>query len=70
NNSAAIRQVLKFAAQKNLNVLSNHYLHDLTIVNGALCYLRIKTRTDLIKDFYTVIIRRNSDLKQSLPPNM
>ncbi|KAK3935222.1 hypothetical protein QBC46DRAFT_462211 [Diplogelasinospora grovesii] len=61
-NGAAIKQ--------NLGVLNNHYLYDLTTVNGASCYLGIKTRTDLTEDFRTVIIRRNPDLGQSLPPSM
>jgi hypothetical protein len=62
--------VLKFALQKSSRVLGNYYLYDLTIVNGALCYLGIKPRTDLTEDFRTAKIRRNPDIGQSLPFNI
>ncbi|KAB5581217.1 hypothetical protein GE09DRAFT_1021124 [Coniochaeta sp. 2T2.1] len=70
DSGASIGQVLKFAAQKNPSVLGNHYLHDLTTVDGASCYLGMKPRTDLTEDFRTATMRRNPDVGQSLPSSM
>jgi hypothetical protein len=62
--------VLKFAAQKSSRVLGNHYLHDLTTVDGASCYLGMEPRRDLTEDFRTATMRRNPDIGQSLPSSM
>lgn len=63
-------QVLKFAAQKNEKVLRGYYLYDLTTVDGPSCFPNLKPRTDLTVDFRTATMRRNPDLKQSLPSSM
>ncbi|KAB5515368.1 hypothetical protein GE09DRAFT_1046046 [Coniochaeta sp. 2T2.1] len=70
DSGVSIGQVLKFAAQRNPKVLGNHYLSDLTTVDGTSCFLGMKLRTDLTEDFRTAKMKRNPDIGQSLPSNM
>ncbi len=63
-------QVAQFAAQRNLKTLVGHYLHTLTTIDGAACYLGIEPRNDLTQDFRTATMKRNPDLRQSLPSKM
>jgi len=61
---------MKFAAQRNIRTLQGHYLHDLTTIDGAACYLGMQPRNDLTGDFRTATMKRNPDLQQSLPSRL
>ena len=61
---------MKFAAQRNIRTLQGHYLHDLTTIDGAACFLGMQPRNDLTEDFRTATMKRNPDLQQSLPSRM
>lgn len=70
DSGASIGQVAKFAAQRNVNTLVNHYLHALTTVDGAACYLGLQPRNDLTEEFRTATMKRNPDLQQSIPSKL
>ena len=60
----------KLAAQKNIKTLVGHYLHALTTIDGAACYLGLQPRNDLTEDFRTATMKRNPDLQQSMPSKL
>ncbi|KAL2015888.1 hypothetical protein VTK56DRAFT_4663 [Thermocarpiscus australiensis] len=70
DSGASMGQVMKFAAQRNMKTLTGHYLHDLTTVDGAACYLGLQPRNDLTEDFRSATMMRNPDLLQSLPSKL
>ena len=58
---------MKFAAYRISKTLVGHYLNDISNVDGAAVFLGLEPRRDLIEDFRSVSIRRNPDLRYSLP---
>ncbi|KAI0443369.1 hypothetical protein F4803DRAFT_515037 [Xylaria telfairii] len=70
DSGAAIGQVAKFAAHRNVNTLVGRYLPSLTTVDGAACYLGLQPRKDLTDEFRTATLKRNPDLQQSMPSKM
>jgi len=59
--------VLKFASQHNTHVLVNHYLGNVSSIDGAANFLGMELRTDLAEDFLSATMRRNPGLCQTLP---
>ncbi|RYP14043.1 hypothetical protein DL767_010440 [Monosporascus sp. MG133] len=70
DSGASMGQVAQFAAQRNLKTLVGHYLHSLTTIDGAACFLEMQPRNDLTQDFRTATMKRNPDLRHSLPSKM
>jgi hypothetical protein len=58
---------MKFAAHRNSKTLVGHYLDDISNVDGAAAFLGLKPRRDLTEDFRSAFIKRNPDLRHSLP---
>jgi hypothetical protein len=58
---------MKFAAHRNLKTLVGHYLDDMSNVDGAAAFLDLEPRRDLTEDFRSASMRRNPDLRHSLP---
>ncbi|KAI0467050.1 hypothetical protein F4859DRAFT_507006 [Xylaria cf. heliscus] len=66
-----IGQVAKFAAQRGVNTLVNHYLHTLTTIDGAAYYLGLQPRNDRTEEFRTAItMKKNPVLQQSMPSKL
>jgi Protein of unknown function (DUF3435) len=63
----SLGQVMKFAAHRNSKTLVGHYLDDMSNVDGAAAFLGLEPRRDLIEDFRSASMRRNPDLRHSLP---
>ncbi|KAG7284893.1 hypothetical protein NEMBOFW57_009508 [Staphylotrichum longicolle] len=60
-------EVLRFASQNNVHVLANHYLSNVSSVDGAATYLGMQPRTDLAEGFRSATMRLNPGLPQTLP---
>lgn len=58
---------MKFAAHRNSKTLVGHYLDDMSNVDGVAAFLGLEPRRDLTEDFRSASIRRNPDLRYSLP---
>jgi hypothetical protein len=58
---------MKFAAHRNPKTLVGHYLDDMSNVDGAAAFLGLEPRRDLTEDFRSASMRRNPDLRHSLP---
>jgi hypothetical protein len=58
---------MKFAAHRNSKTLVGHYLDDMSNVDGAAAFLGLEPRRDLTEDFRSASMRRNPDLRHSLP---
>jgi hypothetical protein len=58
---------MKFAAHRNSKTLVGHYLDDMSNVDGAATFLGLEPRRDLTEDFRSASMRRNPDLRHSLP---
>jgi hypothetical protein len=58
---------MKFAAHRNSKTLIGHYLDDMSNVDGAATFLGLEPRQDLTEDFRSASMRRNPDLRHSLP---
>ena len=58
---------MKFAAHRNSKTLVGHYLDDMSNVDGAAVFLGLEQRRDLTEDFRSASMRRNPDLRHSLP---
>ncbi|KAK3984490.1 hypothetical protein QBC44DRAFT_336862 [Cladorrhinum sp. PSN332] len=67
DNGYALGQVLRFASQHNTHVLVNHYLGNVSSIDGAASYLGMELRTDLAEDFLSATMKRNPGLSQTLP---
>ncbi|CAM1508797.1 Fc.00g056450.m01.CDS01 [Cosmosporella sp. VM-42] len=67
DNGYSLGQVLRFASQNNTNVLVNHYLGNVSTIDGAGSFLGTDLRTDLAEDFRSASAGRNPDLRFSLP---
>jgi hypothetical protein len=59
--------VLRFASQNNVYVLANHYLSNVSSVDGAAMYLGMQLRTDVAEGFRPATMRLNPGLSQTLP---
>ncbi len=59
--------MLRFASQNNIHVLANHYLSNVSTVDGAATYLGMQPRTDLAEGFRSATMRLNPGLSQTLP---
>ncbi|OAQ63869.1 carbonic anhydrase [Purpureocillium lilacinum] len=64
--SYSLGQVLRFASQHNTHVLVNHYLGNMSTIDGAGTYLNMRPRTDLVEDFRSATMRWNPGLYLSL----
>jgi hypothetical protein len=53
---------MKFAAHRNLKTLVGHYLDNMSNVDGAVVFLGLEPRRDLIEDFRSASIKRSLDL--------
>ncbi|KAJ6439078.1 carbonic anhydrase [Purpureocillium lavendulum] len=62
----SLGQVLRFASQHNTHVLVNHYLGNMSTIDGAGTYLNMRPRTDLVEDFRSATMRWNPGLYLSL----
>ncbi|KAJ6436687.1 carbonic anhydrase [Purpureocillium lavendulum] len=62
----SLGQVLRFASQHNTNVLVNHYLGNMSTIDGAGTYLNMRPRTDMVEDFRSATMRWNPGLHLSL----
>lgn len=49
-----------------MGVLKEHYLGDLSLVDGVATYLKLPLRTNLHKDFHSTTIRYNPTLEHTL----
>jgi hypothetical protein len=58
---------MKFAAHRNSKTLVGHYLDDMSNVDGAAAFLGLEPRRDLTEDFRSASMKRNPDLRHSLP---
>ncbi len=58
---------MEFAAHRNSKTLVGHYLDDMSNVDGAAAFLGVEPRRDLTEDFRSASMRRNLDLRHSLP---
>jgi len=67
DNGYSLGQVMKFAGHRNPKTLVGHYLDDMSNVDGAAVFLGLEPRRDLTEDFRSASMRRNPDLRQSLP---
>lgn len=63
----SLGQVLRFASQNNAGVLHNHYLSNISTVDGAATYLGMQRRTDLAEDFLSATMRWNPGVSHTLP---
>jgi hypothetical protein len=63
----SLGQVMKFAAHRNSKTLIGHYLDNMSNVDGAAVFLGLEPRRDLIKDFRSTSMKRNPDLRHSIP---
>ena len=66
DNGYSLGQVLRFASQNNTNVLVNHYLGNISTIDGAGSFLGMELRTDLAEDFRSASAGRNPNLRFSL----
>ncbi|PWI64678.1 hypothetical protein PCL_08687 [Purpureocillium lilacinum] len=66
DNGYSLGQVLRFASQHNTGVLVDHYLGNISTVDGAGTYLKMRQRTDLAEDFRSATMRWNPNLPLSL----
>ncbi|KAK4095597.1 hypothetical protein Purlil1_393 [Purpureocillium lilacinum] len=62
----SLGQVLRFASQHNTHVLVNHYLGNMSTIDGAGTYLNMRPRTDLVEDFRSATMRWNPGLHLTL----
>ncbi|KAK5988066.1 hypothetical protein PT974_12203 [Cladobotryum mycophilum] len=62
----SLPQVLKFASQNNTNVLVNHYLGNISTIDGAANFLGMQHRTDLAEDFRSATMKWNPNLQSAL----
>jgi hypothetical protein len=53
---------MKFAGHRNSKTLVGHYLDDMSNVDGAIAFLNLEPRRDLIKDFRFTSIKRDLNL--------
>jgi hypothetical protein len=58
----SLGQVIKFATHRNLKTLVSYYLDDISNMDGAVVFLGLELRRDLIEDFRSTSIKRNLDL--------
>jgi molecular chaperone GrpE (heat shock protein) len=58
---------MKFAAHRNSGTLVGHYLDDMSNVDGAAAFLNLEPRRDLTEDFRSASMKRNPNLRHSLP---
>jgi hypothetical protein len=62
----SLGQVMKFAAHRNPKTLVGHYLDDMSNVDGAAAFLKLKARGDLTEDFRSASMGKTSDIQHSL----
>lgn len=65
----SLGQVMKFAAHRNPKTLVGHYLDDMSNVDGAAAFLKLKARGDLTEDFRSASMGKTSDIQHSLTAN-
>ncbi|PVH68635.1 hypothetical protein DL98DRAFT_440802, partial [Cadophora sp. DSE1049] len=56
-----LKQVIKFAAHKNLKTFISYYLNNISNINSITVFLGLKLQRDLIKNFRFTFIKRNPD---------
>jgi hypothetical protein len=58
---------MKFCGHRNLKTIVGYYLDDISNIDSAASYLGLEQRRDLIQDFRSASMKRNPDLRHSLP---
>jgi hypothetical protein len=58
---------MKFAGHRNSKTLVGHYLDNMSNVDSAAAFLTLKPRQDLTEDFCSASIKRDPNLRHSLP---
>jgi len=58
---------MKFAGHRNSKTLVGHYLGDMSNVDGAAAFLNLEPRRDLTEDFRSASMKRDPNLRHSLP---
>ncbi|KFY05581.1 hypothetical protein V491_09092 [Pseudogymnoascus sp. VKM F-3775] len=62
NGGYSLGQVMKFAAYRNPKTLVGHYLDDISNVDSAAAFLKLKAQGDLTEDFRSMSIGKTSDI--------
>jgi len=57
---------MKFAGHRNSKTLISYYLDDMSNIDGAVAFLNLKPRRDLIEDFRSTSMKRDPNLWHSL----
>ncbi|KAK3366405.1 hypothetical protein B0H63DRAFT_456111 [Podospora didyma] len=61
DNGYSLGQLLKLASQSNTHALINHYLGNVSSIDGASNYLGTERQTELAEDFLSATMRRNPE---------
>jgi hypothetical protein len=58
----SLGQVMKFVAHRNPKTLVSHYLDDMSNVDGAAAFLKLKAQGDLMEDFRSTSMGKTLDI--------